>query len=48
MMFVLGCWAQDPLRVVLGLKAHILVNFVILNVKTLHFVVTVRVVVKES
>jgi len=48
-MFVLGaCWAQDPPRAVLGLKAHILVQFCNTNVKTLNFVVTEHVVVKES
>jgi len=48
MMFVLGvCWARDPPRVVLGLKAHILVKFCNPNVKTSLFVVVERVGVKE-
>ncbi len=48
-MFVLeACWAQDPPRAVLGLKAHILVQFCNPNVKTPYFVVADRIVVKYS
>jgi len=48
-MFVLGaCWVRDPPRTVLGLKAHILVQFCNPNVKTPHFVVTKHVEVKDS
>ena len=46
MMFVLGdCWAWDPLREVLGLKAHILTKS---DVKTLHFMGAERELVNES
>jgi len=39
-MFLLGaCWVQNPLRVVLGLKTHILVKFCNPSVKNPHFVV---------
>jgi len=48
-MFVLGtCWARDPLREVLGLKARILVKFCNPSVQTLHFVVAEHAGVKES
>lgn len=37
-MFVLGAyWERDPPRIVLGLKAHVLVKFCNKIVKTLHF-----------
>jgi len=42
-MFVLGsCWEQDPPRIVLGLKALVLVKFCNKLVMTPHFVVTER------
>ena len=48
-MFVLGaCWVQDPPKVVLGLKAHILAKFCNPSVKTPHFVVAERIGVNES
>ena len=47
-MFVLGAyWARDPLRVVLGLRAQILVQLCNYNVKTPYFVGVERVVVKS-
>jgi len=49
MMFVLGaCWARDPPRKVLGLKAQILAKKCKSNVKTPHFVGAEREVVNES
>jgi len=37
-MFVLGtCWARDPQREVLGLRAHILIKDCNSDVKTPHF-----------
>ena len=48
-MFVLGaCWARDPPRAFLGLRAHILVKVCNTNVKTPHFVGAECVDVKES
>jgi len=47
-MFVLGpCWAWDPPREVLGLKAQILVKSCKSDVKTPHFVGAERKAVKE-
>lgn len=48
-MFVLGvCWARDPPRAVMGLKAHILVEFFNPSAKTPHIVVAEHVDVKVS
>jgi len=48
-MFVLGaCWAQDPLREVLGVRAQILVKSCNPDVKTPHFVGVEHIVIKES
>jgi len=39
-MFVLGaCWEQDPLKMVLGLKAHVFFKFCNKLIKTPHFMV---------
>ena len=43
-----ACWARDPPREVLGLRAQILVKNCNSNVRTPHFVGAERVVVKES
>jgi len=42
------CWARDPPTTMLGIKAHILIQFCNPNVKTPHFVVAEHVDVKES
>lgn len=48
MMFVLeACWARDPPREVLGLRAQILVKSCNLNVNTPHFVGAEHVVCKR-
>ena len=40
-MFVLGTYEErDPPRAILGLRAHVYVNFCNISVKTPHFVVT--------